>query len=115
MAAGVTLVGPHRDDFSIQMFNNSKNTIHDIKSFGSRGQQRLAILQLKALELLFVEKVLGQRPTLILDDIFSELDEDHIVLILEQIGKQQIIMTTTHREFIPKKLLKSMKIVSFEK
>ena len=115
MAAGVTLVGPHRDDFSIQMLNNSKNTTHDIKSFGSRGQQRLAILQLKALELLFVEKVLGQRPTLILDDIFSELDEDHIVLILEQIGKQQTIMTTTHREFIPKKLLKLMKIVSFEK
>ena len=115
MAAGVTLVGPHRDDFSIQMFNNSKKTTHDIKAFGSRGQQRLAILQLKALELLFVEKILGERPTLILDDIFSELDEDHIVLILEQIGKQQTIMTTTHREFIPKKLLKSMKIINFTK
>jgi DNA replication and repair protein RecF len=115
VAAGVTLVGPHRDDFSIQMFNNTQNTTHDIKSFGSRGQQRLAILQLKALELLFVEKVLGERPILILDDIFSELDEDHIVLILEQIGKQQTIMTTTHREFIPRKLLKSMKIISFEK
>jgi DNA replication and repair protein RecF len=115
LAAGVTLVGPHRDDFSIHMFNNTRNTTHDIKFFGSRGQQRLAILQLKALELLFVEKTLGERPTLILDDIFSELDEDHIVLILEQIGKQQTIMTTTHREFIPKKLLKLMKIVSFEK
>ena len=118
IAAGVTLVGPHRDDFSIHMFSSSdpgQATTHDIKSFGSRGQQRLAILQLKALELLFVEKVLGERPTLVLDDIFSELDEDHIVLILEQIGKQQTIMTTTHREFIPKKLLKSMKIISFEK
>ena len=97
------------------MLNSSKNTTHDLKSFGSRGQQRLAILQLKSLELLFVEKVLGQRPALILDDIFSELDEEHIVLILEQIGKQQVIMTTTHREFIPKKLIKSMQIVSFEK
>jgi DNA replication and repair protein RecF len=115
VAAGVTLVGPHRDDFSIHMFNNTRNTTHDIKFFGSRGQQRLAILQLKALELLFVEKTSGERPTLILDDIFSELDEDHIVLILEQISKQQTIMTTTHREFIPKKLLKLIKIVSFEK
>ena len=114
VAAGVTLVGPHRDDFSIQMFSSSK-TVHDIKFFGSRGQQRLAILQLKALELLFVEKTLGERPTLILDDIFSELDEEHIVLILKQIDKQQTIMTTTHREFIPQKLLKSMKVVSFEK
>ncbi len=115
VAAGVTLVGPHRDDFSVSMFNDSKNTTHDVKFFGSRGQQRLAILQLKALELLFVEKVLGERPTLILDDIFSELDEDHIILILEQIGRQQTIMTTTHREFIPKKLLKLMKIISFAK
>ncbi len=118
VAAGVTLVGPHRDDFSIHMFSASdpgQTTTHDIKYFGSRGQQRLAILQLKALELLFVEKVLGERPILILDDIFSELDEEHIVLILEQIGKQQTIMTTTHREFIPKKLLKLMKIISFEK
>jgi DNA replication and repair protein RecF len=115
VAAGVTLVGPHRDDFSIQMFNNSKNTTHDVKFFGSRGQQRLAILQLKVLELLFIEKTLGERPTLILDDIFSELDEEHIVMILEEIGKQQTIMTTTHREFIPKKLLKSMKTISFEK
>jgi len=115
VAAGVTLVGPHRDDFSIHMFSNTRNTTHDIKFFGSRGQQRLAILQLKALELLFVEKTLGERPTLILDDIFSELDEDHIVLILEQISKQQTIMTTTHREFIPKKLLKLIKIVNFEK
>lgn len=119
VASGVTLVGPHRDDFSIHMFSPSASsgqaTTHDIKFFGSRGQQRLAILQLKVLELLFVEKTLGERPTLILDDIFSELDEDHIVLILDQIGKQQTIMTTTHREFIPKKLLKSMKIISFEK
>ena len=112
VAAGVTLVGPHRDDFSVSMFNNSKNTTHDVKFFGSRGQQRLTILQLKILELLFVEKILGERPILLLDDIFSELDEDHIILILEEIGKQQTIITTTHKEFIPKKLLKSMRIVN---
>jgi DNA replication and repair protein RecF len=112
VAAGVTLVGPHRDDFSVSMFNNSKNTTHDVKFFGSRGQQRLAILQLKILELLFIEKILGERPILLLDDIFSELDEDHILLILEEIGKQQTIITTTHKEFIPKKLLKSMRIVN---
>jgi DNA replication and repair protein RecF len=114
IAAGVTLVGPHRDDFSVLMFDQDK-TAHDVKFYGSRGQQRLAILQLKTLELLYVEQTLGQRPTLILDDIFSELDEDHIVLILEEIGKQQTIMTTTHREFIPTKLLKSMKIITFKK
>lgn len=111
--SAVTLVGPHRDDFSVSMFNSSKNTVHDVKYFGSRGQQRLAILQLKILELLFIEDKLGQRPILILDDIFSELDGGHINLIFEEIGKQQTIITTTHKEFIPKKLLKEMKIISF--
>jgi DNA replication and repair protein RecF len=114
VAAGVTLVGPHRDDFSVAMFNGGK-TAHDVKFYGSRGQQRLAILQLKLLQLMFIEKLLGERPLLLLDDIFSELDEEHIQLILREIGKQQTIITTTHEEFIPKKLLKSMKIVSFER
>lgn len=113
VAAGVTLVGPHRDDFQILMTNSSK-TLHDVKFYGSRGQQRLAILQLKMLELEFIEKILGQRPLLLLDDIFSELDENHIKLILGEVGRQQTIITTTHEEFIPKKLLKSMKIISLQ-
>ena len=110
--SGVTLVGPHRDDFSVLMPNSSK-TARDIKYFGSRGQQRLAILQLKNLQILYVEKFLNKRPILILDDIFSELDERHINLIFDEIGKQQTIITTTHKEFIPKRLLKDMKIISF--
>jgi DNA replication and repair protein RecF len=114
MAAGVTLVGPHRDDFTVSMFNGGKEA-HNVKFYGSRGQQRLAILQLKMLQLLFIEKILGERPLLLLDDIFSELDEGHIQLILEEIGKQQTIITTTHEEFIPKKLLKSMRIIKFIK
>jgi DNA replication and repair protein RecF len=113
LASAVTLVGPHRDDFSISMFNNSRNTTHNVKFYGSRGQQRLVILQLKLLELLFVEKKLGQRPVLILDDIFSELDEGHIALILEMINLQQTIITTTHKEFIPNKALKTMQIIKF--
>jgi DNA replication and repair protein RecF len=56
VASAVTLIGPHRDDFSVSMFNNTRKTTHDIKFYGSRGQQRLTILQLKMLELLFVEK-----------------------------------------------------------
>lgn len=114
VASGVTLVGPHRDDFSVLMANSGK-TLHDIKFYGSRGQQRLAILQLKMLEMQFIEKILGKRPVLILDDVFSELDEGHINLILEELGRQQTIITTTHEEFVPKKLLKLMKIIKFSK
>jgi len=114
-ASGVTLVGPHRDDFSVSMFNNTRKTTHDIKFYGSRGQQRLTILQLKILELLFIEKRLGQRPVLLLDDIFSELDKGHIELILEMIGLQQTIITTTHKEFIPSKVLNKMQVIRFTK
>ncbi|MCL5432671.1 MAG: DNA replication and repair protein RecF [Patescibacteria group bacterium] len=115
VGATVTLVGPHRDDFSVFMFNNSRQTTHNVKLFASRGQQRLAILQLKLLQLLFVEEKLGLRPAFLLDDIFSELDEKHIELVLEIVDKQQTVITTTHKEFIPKQLAKKIDIISLEK
>lgn len=122
VASGVTLVGPHRDDFNISMFDDVNHTTHDVKLFGSRGQQRLAILQLKMLELSFFEKILGKKPILLLDDIFSELDEEHIALILEmslferqeQKSQQQIIITTAHRELVPERFLKEMKVIEFD-
>lgn len=107
-AAGVTLVGPHRDDFSILMKGKSEE---DVKYFGSRGQQRLAILQLKTLEILFIEKTMGKKPLLLLDDIFSELDSGHINLVLEKEGKQQTVITTTHKEFVGKSFLKRMDVI----
>ena len=115
IGAGVTLVGPHRDDFSIQMFNNKRQATHDIKFFGSRGQQRLAVLQLKLLELEFIEKKVGEKPILLLDDILSELDSDHIHHVLKMISNQQTILTTTHKEFIPDLMLDNMQIISLEK
>ena len=119
IGAGVTLVGPHRDDFIVMMVPSTpaRNALHsdaggtlreekDIKDFGSRGQQRLAILQLKMLQISFLEKALQKKPLLILDDIFSELDTGHIQLVLEKVKGSQVILTTTHREFIPEELKK---------
>lgn len=114
VASGVTLVGPHRDDFSVSMFNNIRQITHDIKFFGSRGQQRLTILQLKLLQLLFIENKLKERPLLLLDDIFSELDEGHINLVLEMINNQQTIITTTHKEFLDKKALKTASVIELK-
>lgn len=110
-ASGVTLVGPHRDDFYVEFFNESDESAHNAKLFGSRGQQRLIILQLKILQMDFIEKSRGDRPIFLLDDIFSELDESHINLVLSEIGKQQTIITTTHEELVPKKLLKEMNVI----
>lgn len=113
VASGVTLVGPHRDDLIVNL-NPPAGGDQDIKFFGSRGQQRLAILQLKILELKYIEQTTQNKPTLLLDDIFSELDEGHINLVLDMIGPQQTIMTTTHEEFIPKKLFKEVEIINLK-
>lgn len=101
-AAGVTLVGPQRDDF--QFF--FPETHHEIKEFGSRGEQRLTILQLKLIEISYLLRATGYMPVLLLDDIFSELDNENIDKIYKFIETQQTIITTTHREFVPKKILK---------
>ncbi len=117
MGSGVTLVGPHRDDFAVHMFNNKLQTTHNVRLFGSRGQQRLVILQLKLLALSFIEThsassgQVGERPILLLDDIFSELDSEHIKHVLNLIDKQQTIITTTHEEFVPQPLLKKMNVI----
>lgn len=108
-ASGVTLVGPHRDDFLV-LFEKD----HELKSFGSRGQQRLGILQLKLLELQYIKEKLGVGPLLLLDDVFSELDEDHIGLILTIRNNQQTIITTTHEEFIPTKIKGTMEIIELK-
>lgn len=109
LASGITLVGPHRDDVSFSMLLG--NSTHDIKSFGSRGQQRLTILQLKLIELTFVEEKMNIRPILVLDDIFSELDSGHIRLIFDILDKQQTFITTTHKEFIDQKFIKDFEVI----
>ncbi|MBI5045347.1 MAG: DNA replication and repair protein RecF [Candidatus Levybacteria bacterium] len=103
IGAGVTLVGPHRDDFTV-CIKEEDGEDKNVKFFGSRGQQRLVVLQLKLLQLSYIEKITGERPLLLLDDIFSELDEKHIKDVLDLITKQQTILTTTHEEFFDKKI-----------
>jgi DNA replication and repair protein RecF len=88
IAAKSTLIGPHREDFEIE-FNG-----HNIAEFGSRGQQRTLLLSLKLLEIGFIEKTKGERPVLLLDDIFSELDELHRQTITEVIKSQQTFITS---------------------
>lgn len=99
VAAKATLVGPHRDDMLFTMKNEKlkiKNDeeLVDLSKYGSRGQQRLGVLWLKLAEVSFIEHKVGDRPMLLLDDIFSELDESHKTLVMEVIDKQQTIITS---------------------
>jgi len=94
IAAATTLVGPHRDDFIFKLEGR------DLARFGSRGEQRMAVLWLKLAELAFVEKITGERPTLLLDDILSELDHSHRKVVMKVSDKQQTIITTADPHFI---------------
>jgi len=96
VAAAATLVGPHRDDFEFQKKDK------DLASFGSRGEQRLAVLWLRLCELEYVDSSTKSRPVLLLDDIFSELDQKHRQLVLEITGKQQTIITTADVNLVEK-------------
>lgn len=89
LAAMTTLIGPHRDDFEI-IFDG-----HDISNFGSRGEQRSCVLSLKIAEMEFIEKKKGDKPVLLLDDIFSELDGKHQEAVTNCIENNQTILTST--------------------
>lgn len=100
IATGVTLVGPHRDD--IQIVTQGISGEIDVRHFASRGQQRLVALEMKLLQLQYITKKVNEKPLLLLDDIFSELDEVHIEKILTILPSFQTIITTTHEELLPK-------------
>lgn len=103
VAAGATLVGPHRDDMVFnkqQTTRNKQQEVLDISKYGSRGEQRLAILWLKLAEVSFIQEKTGERPMLLLDDIFSELDEQHREHVLDLVGKQQTILTSAEANVV---------------
>lgn len=101
VAAATTLVGPHRDDFIFEDKSEEERAIsRDLAAFGSRGEQRMAVLWLKIAELQYIEEVSGQKPTLLLDDIFSELDHEHREKVFQLAKKQQTIITTADPHFV---------------
>ena len=96
---GMTLYGPHRDDFYFDYMGN------DLKYFGSQGQQKLAILSFKLSEIPIFNDVSKTLPVLLLDDIFSELDIKKRNSLLKMISNYDIqsIITTTDLKNINKK------------
>lgn len=95
IAAGHTLIGPHKDDFSVQFPLVGQPEPVPVALYGSRGQQRMGVLWLKMAELHFVHAQTGRHPLLLLDDILSELDHDHREHVLQLVGEQQTLVTTT--------------------
>ncbi len=99
---GHSLIGPHKDDFCVQ-FPGSRLQLGleewlNIASYGSRGQQRLAVLWLKLGELEYVRHKLATQPILMLDDILSELDSESRMIVLDLLKTYQTILTTADRD-----------------
>ena len=97
LVAGYALVGTHRDDLDV-LFDG-----HDLRKYGSSGQQRsaLLILQLANLQVYFSQH--QEYPLFLLDDIDAELDYKRIGQLLEFLeGKTQTFVTTSKESFIEK-------------
>ena len=102
---GLTLVGPHRDDLLLHLGN------HLVKGYASHGESWSIALSLKlaAYELLINE---GSKPILILDDVFSELDEERREQLVSLAkSAEQTIVTVAVESDLPKDLQGSTYIV----
>ena len=96
IAAGLSLVGPHRDDLAIYLNGVSA------ASFGSRAQIRTAALALRLGEARLLQAEAGDPPVLLLDDIVSELDEGRRRSVLDGVaGFEQVWFTATGAAWLP--------------
>lgn len=91
---GVSTIGIQRDDLEI--------TLNDLsmKQYSSQGQQRSASLALKLAELEIIRDRVKSSPILLLDDVFSELDEGRRISLLSGMNNAQIFITCTDRKYI---------------
>ncbi|MEI7690480.1 MAG: DNA replication/repair protein RecF [bacterium] len=105
ICSGVTTIGPHRDDLSFYL--NKR----DINDFASRGEFRTVILALKLAEIDYLEKITHEKPVLLLDDVFSELDESRRDMLSQIFKNQQTIVTTTDLDHVSKNIIKESKVV----
>ena len=119
-AAATTLVGPHRDDFvfrikemdlPVQVVGKGVGADRDLARYGSRGEQRMGVLWLKLAELSYIENATNEKPVLLLDDIFSELDHEHRDVVMDMVrgrragqgsSEGQVIITTADPHFVRK-------------
>lgn len=104
IAAGASLYGPQRDDFSFVLADKP------LSAFGSRGEFRSAVLALKAAEADHLASSGADSLLMLLDDVYSELDATRRGQFDQLIDKRQAIITTTDLSYLGKKTRQSAKI-----
>jgi DNA replication and repair protein RecF len=100
IAAGASLLGPHRDEVGFSVDGR------DLRTYGSRGQQRTGALALKLAEVQMMREAVGESPLLLLDDVMSELDAPRRHMLLDALAgvAQAIVTTTDWADFSPELL-----------
>lgn len=101
---GFTGSGPHREDFSTHLNNKP------IVEAGSRGEVRSLLISLKLIEKDWLEEAMDQKPALLLDDVFSELDSQRRTGLVDYLKKHQTIITTTDAD-LTKKYFKNQQLI----
>jgi len=93
---GTTGLGPHLDDLAL------RSADRDLRTYGSQGEQRLAVLSLLLAEAELLTQRRGLPPLLLLDDVLSELDAGRRRILSERIGAVgQTVVTATGTEALP--------------
>jgi DNA replication and repair protein RecF len=92
---GFTGHGPHRDD--LVLLRDGR----ELRSYGSQGEQRIALLALLLAERAVLAEERGTPPLLLLDDVMSELDADRRALLVERLRDGQALITTTELAHVP--------------
>lgn len=107
---GYTTIGPHRDDYIFIV--NNKN----VATFGSQGQQRNAVLSVKFAMADLIFEIKKEAPTLLLDDVFSELDRSRQNALINSLNPDyQTIITTASISDLDNKILDNALIVKLDK
>ncbi len=92
IAAGHSLIGPHRDD--LEILSDGR----EVARYGSAGQQRSALLLLDLAQVSIYNSVYEESPVLLIDDIDAELDRGRIEALLSELeGRTQTVVSTSRR------------------
>jgi len=87
---GFTSIGPHRHDVLFEFNGNPAMTV------ASRGEVRTIVLALKFLEVEIIESLANKQPIILLDDVFSELDESRQKSLIAEFKQYQIIVASVN-------------------
>jgi len=107
---GVTMYGPHRDDWSIDIEDM------DVRAYGSQGQMRVTVLAIKMVELYLMKERFGESPVLMLDDVISELDKESSKKLLDFVSKMssQVFITSTDHQILADNLAINARLFRLE-